>query len=354
MTQLYDARVLVLDDQQVNLDLVMDLLTLEGYKNIQLLNDPLQLSAVLASQPIDLILLDINMPILDGFAALAMIKQHYHEQDAPPVVMLTAQNDQENRLRALKNGASDYVMKPFNRHELLKRIEIQLENWQMKMMLKEQNRLLEQKVQERTQALEEAHHEIIYRLGRASEYRDNETGNHVKRVSYFSELIALEAGLDKKEAHMIRIASPMHDVGKIGISDTIMMKPGKLSEAEYLEMQRHVEIGGEILEGHDSNVLKTAYEIALTHHEKFDGKGYPKGLSGKDIPISGRIVAIADVFDALTSERPYKEAWPVEKAVHLIKSEKNKHFDPELVECFLAVLPQIIQIKDKYSDKTST
>jgi len=146
----------------------------------------------------------------------------------------------------------------------------------------------------------------------------------------------------------------MHDVGKIGISDTIMMKPGKLSEEEYLEMQRHVEIGAEILEGHDSNVLKTAYEIALTHHEKFDGKGYPKGLSGKDIPISGRIVAIADVFDALTSERPYKEAWPVEKAVHLIKSEKNKHFDPELVECFLAVLPQIIQIKDKYSDKTST
>lgn len=353
MKQIYSAHVLVVDDQQVNLDLVMDLLTLEGYQNIELLNDPLQLSAVLESHPIDLILLDINMPILDGFAALAIIKQHYQDQNAPPVVMLTAQNDQENRLRALKNGASDYVMKPFNRHELLKRIEIQLENWQMKMMLKEQNRLLEQKVQERTQALEDAHHEIIYRLGRASEYRDNETGNHVKRVSYFSELIALEAGLDKKEAHMIRIASPMHDVGKIGISDTIMMKPGKLTDEEYLEMQRHVEIGGEILEGHDSNVLKTAYEIALTHHEKFDGKGYPKGLSGKDIPISGRIVAIADVFDALTSERPYKEAWPIEKAVHLIKSEKNKHFDPELVDCFLVVLPEIIKIKEKYSDKES-
>ncbi|MDG4812593.1 response regulator [Hydrogenovibrio sp. 3SP14C1] len=353
MTQLYDARVLVLDDQQVNLDLVMDLLTLEGYENIELLNNPLQLSTVLESQTIDLILLDINMPILDGFAALAMIKQHYQDQDIPPVVMLTAQNDQENRLRALKSGASDYVMKPFNRHELLKRIEIQLQNWQMKMMLKEQNRLLEQKVQERTQALEDAHHEIIYRLGRAAEYRDNETGNHVKRVSYFSELIALKAGLDKKEAHMIRIASPMHDVGKIGISDTIMMKPGKLSNEEYLEMQRHVEIGGEILEGHDSDVLRTAYEIALTHHEKYDGKGYPKGLSGKDIPVSGRIVAIADVFDALTSERPYKEAWPVEKAVHLIQSEKNKHFDPELVDCFLAVLPEIIKIKKKYSDKTS-
>ncbi|MGC9386321.1 MAG: HD domain-containing phosphohydrolase [Hydrogenovibrio sp.] len=344
------VHLLVIDDQQMNLDLVCDLLQSEGYRHIHAIKDPLQLNSVLQEWDIDLILLDINMPVLDGFASLALIQQAFAEEATPPVVMLTAQNDQDNRVKALRSGASDYVMKPFNRYELLKRIEIQLENWLMKKALRQQNHALEHKVRERTQALEEAHHEIIYRLGRAAEYRDNETGNHVKRVSFFSEKIALEAGLGEAVAHMIRIASPMHDVGKIGISDSIMLKPGKLTDDEYAEMQRHVEIGGEILEGYNSEVLKLAYEIALTHHEKYNGKGYPKGLKGEDIPISGRIVAIADVFDALTSERPYKKAWPVERAAQLIESEKGAHFDPFLVDCFLKVLPDLLEIKSIYSD----
>jgi putative two-component system response regulator len=348
--QIHETNILVIDDQQMNLDLVRDLLDVEGFRHVHTTKDPLQLSLLLNQLDIDLVLLDINMPILDGFACLALIKQHFTVDSVPPVIMLTAQNDQDNRVKALRGGASDYVMKPFNRYELLKRIEIQLENWLMKKMLRQQNKMLEKKVWERTKALEDAHHEIIYRLGRAAEYRDNETGNHVKRVSFYSEKIALKAGLGKNKAHMIRIASPMHDVGKIGISDEIMLKPGKLSDDEYFEMQRHVEIGAEILEGHDSEVLRIAYEIALTHHEKYNGKGYPKGLMGEDIPISGRIVAIADVFDALTSERPYKKAWSVEKAVHLIESEKGEHFDPYLVECFIAILPQILEIKAAYAD----
>ncbi len=348
--RLHDTNILVVDDQQMNLDLVQDLLQAEGFRHIHTIKDPLQLNLLLNQLEIDLVLLDINMPILDGFASLALIRQYFTADERPPVIMLTAQNDQDNRVKALKSGASDYVMKPFNRYELLKRIEIQLENWLMKKMLRQQNKRLEQKVWERTKALEDAHHEIIYRLGRAAEYRDNETGNHVKRVSYYSEKIALKAGLGKSKAHMIRIASPMHDVGKIGISDEIMLKPGKLSDEEYFEMQRHVEIGAEILEGHDSEVLRIAYEIALTHHEKYNGKGYPKGLVGDEIPVSGRIVAIADVFDALTSERPYKKAWSVEKAIHLIESEKGAHFDPYLVECFMSILPEILEIKEAYSD----
>ena len=191
---------------------------------------------------------------------------------------------------------------------------------------------------------------MIYRLGRAAEYRDNETGNHVKRVSLIAELIAQDLGQDQEFCRLIKIASPMHDIGKIGVSDTILLKPGKLSEEEFVLMKDHVKIGAEILSESDSPILKMAYEIALTHHEKFNGRGYPHGLKGEEIPLSGRIVALADVFDALTSERPYKKAWSIKAALELIRNESGEHFDPQVVDAFLRVFSEVETVSKQFVD----
>lgn len=347
-TQLKRAKILVVDDQPVNLELIRDLFDSHQYRDVLTCDNPLKVSGILSEQPVDLVLLDINMPVLDGFAVLSLIANQFDSGDKPPVIMLTAQGDQANRNKALQSGANDYVMKPFDQQELLKRVELQLENWFLRKQLQQQNQRLEEKVRERTQALNEANLEIVQRLGRAGEYRDNETGNHVKRVSLYSYWIAVQAGLGEKHARLIELGSPMHDIGKIGVSDTILLKPGKLSDSEFAAMQDHVLIGAKILENSRSDILKIAYQIALTHHEKYDGKGYPHGLAGEQIPIEGRIVAIADVFDALTSERPYKEAWPVDKAVGLLEREKGRHFDPFLVDCFIEILPKVMQIRQTY------
>jgi len=216
--------------------------------------------------------------------------------------------------------------------------------------LRSQNKTLEKRVQERTQELFQTQLEIIKRLGLAAEYRDNETGLHIVRMSQISALLAKAAGLDDVEAEMVLNASPMHDIGKIGIPDHILLKPGKLNSEEWVTMQTHTTIGARILSGHHSSLLEMACEIALTHHEKWDGSGYPKGLKGNDIPLTGRIVALADVFDALTSERPYKHAWTARDAVTLIKEDSGKHFDPRLVEQFLSLLPEIVAIKEKYAE----
>lgn len=205
----------------------------------------------------------------------------------------------------------------------------------------------------RNKALHETQLEIVKRLGRAAEYRDNETGLHVIRMSLFSARLGKAAGLNEKECEMLLNASPMHDIGKIGIPDHILLKPGKLDEKEFKIMKTHAEIGTEILRGSNSDLLKLAESIALTHQEKWDGSGYPRGLKGEEIPLAGRITAICDVFDALTSVRPYKKAWSVEDAVGLIEQEKGRHFDPNLVPLFKQVLPEILQIKEKYAEKHS-
>ena len=345
------SSILVVDDNQTNIDVIEATLESAGYENITAVTQPLDLMQLLAEKPFDLVLLDINMPIMDGFAVLSLIEQTIEKNQRPPVIMLTAQADENSRIKALEGGASDYITKPFNRVELLKRVEIHLENHFAKRFLASENQLLEQLVKERTAALEKAKLEMIFRLGRAAEYRDNETGNHVKRVSLFSKLIAEKLGQPEEYCRLIHIASPMHDIGKIGVSDTILLKPGKLTDEEFVLMQDHVKIGAQILANADSPFLEMAYEIALTHHEKFNGKGYPHGLVGTDITLSGRIVAVADVFDALTSTRPYKEAWPIEKAVALIEREKGQHFDPVIVDAFLAVLPEIQQVVRQFNDE---
>jgi putative two-component system response regulator len=217
--------------------------------------------------------------------------------------------------------------------------------------LTDQNLLLDKKVQERTRAVRDTQLEIIYRLTRAAEYRDNDTGLHIKRMSHFCRAIALALNCDDVSCELIFHASPMHDIGKIGIPDRVLLKQDRLDLHEWAVMKTHTTIGAEILSRHDSRLLQTAQVIALTHHEKWDGSGYPHGLAGEEIPLAGRIAAICDVFDALTSQRPYKRAWPLDDALHEIKTCSNTHFDPRIVESFFSILPDLLHIKEQFKDR---
>jgi putative two-component system response regulator len=216
--------------------------------------------------------------------------------------------------------------------------------------LADQNHELERKVQERTADLNESRLQVIRRLGRAAEYKDNETGMHVMRMSHYSRAIAVALGRPAAECENLLHAAPMHDIGKIGTPDQILLKPGKLDAAEWEVMQQHPQIGAGIIGRHASPLLEMARVVALTHHEKWDGSGYPRGLRGEQIPLVGRIVAVADVFDALTTKRPYKEAWPVEKALELVRSERERHFDPAVADAFFGVLPEILGVREKYAE----
>lgn len=345
------ASILVVDDQPANVKLLQKSLELDGYRDINVTTVPAEGVELFREKRHDLVLLDLNMPEIDGFQVMEIMREIIDEdEDFLPVIVLTAQTDRDSRLRALELGARDYLTKPFDRIELGTRIRNMLEVRLMHKQIRDQNRLLEEKVKERTQEIEATRLEIITRLGRAAEYRDNETGLHIIRMSKISGVLAKAAKLNNKECELILNASPMHDVGKIGISDSILLKPGKFEPEEWEIMKTHSEIGGEILSGNDSDLLCMARSIALTHHEKWDGSGYPKGLTGQNIPLAGRIVALADVFDALTSARPYKKAWPVQEAIDFINEQKGKHFDPELVELFNANIEEILKIRDTYAE----
>jgi len=346
--QLLTARILIVDDQPVNVKLLEKILDSAGYSNVVSTTDSRVAASLFQQSPTDLVLLDLNMPHKNGFEVLAEIKAL--EKDYPPVIVLTALKDLDSRVQALESGARDYISKPFDRVELLSRMHNMLEVRLLHKAVQNQNLMLEKKVQERTQELEETRMEIIRRLGRAAEYRDNETGLHIIRMSKFSQLLGLAAGMTEEEAEMLLNASPMHDIGKIGIPDAILLKPGKLDADEWETMKSHSAIGAKILSGHHSTLMEMAREIALSHHEKWDGSGYPKGLSGEDIPLSGRIIALADVFDALTSERPYKKAWSIEESIDYIKENSGKHFDPTLADLFLANMDKIIEIRDRYAE----
>ena len=265
--------------------------------------------------------------------------------------MLTAQTDHETRQQALEAGAKDFVTKPFEDWEVLLRIEntLQTRLYYTRQVVRAD--LLETEVLKQTTEIRETQFEIVQRLGAAGELRDNETGAHVKRMSHVCSLLASKRGLGKDYSTLLLYASTMHDVGKIGIPDTVLLKPGKLSPEEWAIMQQHPKIGAKIIGDHNSKIIALARETALYHHEKWDGSGYPHGIAGDRIPVSARIAAISDVFDALTSERPYKKAWSVEKSLELIKSEKGKHFEPIMVDLFIENLPGILEIKDRFLDQ---
>ena len=345
-----DSRILIIDDEQANLTLIEKILELDGYHNFISLSDSTRAIELYQTQKPHLILLDLNMPVFDGFDVMDQLTALDPGDDFPSILVLTAQTDRDTRIRALNGGAKDYVHKPFDRVELLSRIKNQLEVKRLHETIKQQNDFLEVKVAERTRELQETRLEVIHRLGLAAEYRDNETGLHIIRMSKVSAELAKAAGLADSQCELILNASPMHDIGKLGIPDSVLLKPGKLNAKEWETMKTHTLIGAEILSGGDTDLLELARLIAITHHEKWDGSGYPNGLKGEEIPLEGRIVALADVFDALTSERPYKEAWTVEKAIEYIAEMSGTQFDPDLVTIFIGILPKVQEISNRYRE----
>jgi len=336
--------ILAVDDAPENIDVLRGILA-NDYRVKVAINGEKALKIAFSDTPPDLILLDIMMPGMDGYEVCRRLKTDPRTKNIP-VIFVTAKGEVDDEAHGFELGAVDYITKPVSPPIVHARVQAQL-------ALYDQNRTLEGKVQERTSELNESRQEIIKRLGRAAEFKDNETGMHVIRMSHYSRIIAKAIGLDDTEADVLLNAAPMHDIGKIGIPDKVLLKPGKLDDDEWALMRKHPEFGANIIGEHDSELLKMSRVVALTHHEKWNGKGYPNGIAGEDIPLVGRIVAIADVFDALTTERPYKEAWPVGKAINLIKEESGQHFDPKLASAFLDSGSQILEIKEKYAETSA-
>ena len=337
------ARILIVDDQEPNVRLLEGILLRAGYVNVTRTTDPRQAAELFAETQPDIVLLDMLMPYLDGFGVMEQLQRLTPEGSYLSVLVLTADVTAGLKRRALSMGAKDFLTKPFDHAEVLLRIKNLLETRSLHLQLQGQNRTLEAQVRERTRDLEEAQFEILERLACAAEYRDDDTGQHTQRVGHTCALIAAKLGLPKAQMELIRRASPLHDLGKIGIPDSILLKPSRLTTDEFEVMKTHTVIGARTLSNGHSDLIKMAERIALTHHERWDGSGYPHCLAGDDIPIEGRITAVADVFDALTHSRPYKAAWPVEEAVIEIARQSGKQFDPQVVEVFLAVYPSFVE-----------
>jgi len=348
----YLERIVIVDDELLNLKLLDGILASHGYLHRILVRDPREVMTYYREARPDLILLDINMPHLDGYEVMEQLKA-LRDPLLPPIVVLTTRHGRDDQLKALAAGARDFICKPFDRVELLMRVRNLLDAQLAHRLLYDQKAVLEEMVRVRTEALNLTRLEIVRRLGRAAEFRDHETGLHIIRMSRTSALLAHSLGWDAEACALMLNASPMHDIGKIGIPDHILRKPGKLTPDEWAIMQTHAAIGAELLDDDDSDLLLLAREIALSHHEKWDGSGYPNGLSGTSIPQSGRIVAVADVFDALSAARPYKKAWPVEASLTWICDRAGRSFDPEVVEHFRRNLPAILAIREQHREKNS-
>lgn len=338
--RLLSARILIVDDQQPNVRLLEKILTDAGYTNVHSSTDGREAVRLYLETEPDLLLLDLRMPDIDGFRVMEALSLG-HAQAYLPILVLTADPEQDTKLRALARGAKDFVAKPFDPVEVLTRIRNILEVRLLYNDVRDQNRVLEFKVRERTKDLRDTQLEVIYRLARVAEYRDNDTGRHILRMARYCAALAEAAGLDEGTCERLYNASPMHDIGKIGIPDSVLLKPGKLTATEWEIMRAHTTLGAELLSGSPSELVQMGERIALTHHERWDGSGYPSHLKGEDIPLEGRICALCDVFDALTSERPYKRKWTVEEALEEITRGEGKHFDPRLAGLFRDVLPQI-------------
>ena len=321
-------RLLLVDDEPTNLQVLRHILQAD-YRLLFATDGERALQVAREQRP-DLVLLDIMMPNMDGYAVCCALKADAATASIP-VIFITALNDSQDETAGFDVGGVDYLTKPVSPPVVRARVRTHLSLVRM-------------------DELRETRLQIVQRLGRAAEYKDNETGMHVIRMSHFSKLLALAAGHSPAWAEDLLNAAPMHDVGKIGIPDAVLRKPGPLDADEWATMRRHPEIGAEIIGEHPSGVLQLAREIALAHHEKWDGSGYPRGLAGEAIPLSARIVAIADVFDALTTRRPYKEPWPVQDALDHIAAQAGKHFDPALVALFAPLLPQLLEIRARWAE----
>jgi putative two-component system response regulator len=332
--------ILIVDDQENNIRILERLLRKSGYDRLVTTTDPRETLHLFRQHRPDLVLLDLHMPYLDGFGVLEQLAPEMPENSFMPVLVLTADLSSEARKRALAMGAKDFLAKPFDSIEVMLRIENLLEARFLYLELQEQNALLERKVHQRTRELEEAQVEILERLALAAEFRDDATHEHTRRVGEISARLARKLGFPDEVCDLIRRAAPLHDLGKIAVPDSILLKLERLSEEEFEVVKSHTAIGARILSGSGHPLLRLAEEIALTHHEHWDGGGYSPGLRGEEIPIVSRIVAVADVFDALMHERPYKPAWPVEKARAEIERQRGRQFDPAVVDAFLELLDE--------------
>ncbi|BED89586.1 MULTISPECIES: response regulator [unclassified Pseudoalteromonas] len=322
-------RILIVDDEPANLKVMREVLG-NQYRMSFAKSGDAALTLLEKEQP-KLILLDIMMPDMNGFEVCEIVKSTPALSHIP-IIFVTALGDESDEFKGFELGAVDYITKPISPAIVRARVKTHLSLVQ-------------------AEQLKQAHVDLVHRLGRAAEYKDTDTGEHIARMSQYSKLLALEFGMDQHQAELLRQAAPMHDVGKIGIPDAILLKPGRLTSEEFDHMKQHAVIGAQILANSSSPLLQLAHKLAIEHHEKWDGSGYPHGLKGEQISVEGRIVAIADVFDALTSKRPYKEAWGVEEALEHMQAQAGKHFDPHLINLFVNKLDAIIAIKNTYQEQ---
>jgi len=365
------ASILIVDDEPINSKVVRKYLLDAGYSRITACSEATHALAIIAREIPNLILLDIEMPGMSGLAILEVLRAD-DRFERLPVIILTAVDDRDVKNRALELGATDFLQKPVNVADLIPRVHNVLMAKAYEERLCDYTMQLEEEVRKRTLELEESRLQIIHCLARAAEYRDNETGHHILRVGLYSGVIARGLGLDAKTVTMIQQAAPLHDVGKIGIPDSILLKPGKLTPEEYDVIRKHAgfgnrilkqmkgdefevltshtSLGAKIMDGCQASVIRMATVISLTHHEKWDGSGYPLGLAGEDIAIEGRIVAVADVFDALSSKRPYKPPFSIDKCFGILEEGRGKHFDSRVLDAFFARREEIVQIQLQYAD----
>ncbi|MDX8384807.1 MAG: response regulator [Ghiorsea sp.] len=341
--------IAIIDDNPVNVLLLEKLVAREEAYHSVSFTDSLEGLAWCLANEVDLLLVDYMMPELDGISFIQKIRQQDNKKDIP-IVMITADDSKDVRHQALEEGANDFLTKPINRIEFLARTRNMMALRKSQKKLESKADWLASEVKKATIELVRREREAIVLLSRAAEFRDPETGEHISRMSHYSRLIAKNLHLSEEKQKLLLEAAPMHDIGKVGTPDAILLKPAKLDTDEFAMMKQHAAYGYEILQGSNSNLLQTAAEIALTHHEKFDGSGYPHGLSGEHIPLFARIVAVADVFDALTSVRPYKKAWSIEDAVAFLQEQSGKHFDPACVDAFLKNMDDILTIKGKFQE----
>ncbi len=343
-------RIAIVDDNLINLKLMEGLVKRVSEERPVLFQDSARGLAWCLENVPDLVIVDYMMPPPDGLEFIRRFRASPVNADVP-VIMITADHEKETRYAALEAGASDFLTKPIDNAEFRARVNNMLALRRNQNALADRAAWLAEKVAEATSEILDREREMVTRLSRAAEFRDPETGAHIMRMAHFSRLIAEQLGLPRVDQDLILGAAPMHDVGKIAIPDHILLKPARLDAEEQAIMKTHAEKGYEILHGSKSRLLDLAALIARTHHERVDGSGYPHGLAGEAIPLPGRIVAVADVFDALTSARPYKQAWEVEAAIGFLRESSGRHFDPACVEAFLARRDAIMDIRATFRDE---
>ena len=344
------SKILIVDDQLTSRQILKQLVSnIEQDVEAMDFASPVEALTWIARNPTDLVLVDYKMPEMNGIEFIRKFRSNSQSSHVP-VIMVTSIEDRNVRYEALEAGATDFLMKPVDHHECRARCKNMLIQYQQYKIISDRSRWLERRVAEATSEIRLRERETLLRLARAGEYRDEETGNHIIRMAKYSRIIAEQLGMPNEDAEVIEMAAPMHDIGKIGIRDEILLKPGRLTAEEFETMKRHTLIGYEILKDSPSKFLQMGSIIALGHHEKYDGTGYPYGLKGKDIPIEARIVAVADVFDALVSDRPYKNAWSTEAALEYMENNSGRHFDPNVFNAFKAQIDSVVRIQGMLPD----